>query len=472
MLVHSGKLIPIVILENPVHHPIRMVGQELETVADFATIKAEARAIASQLLAKNDFTSFSASGIVRTARGTFKLFAPITGNTRVVVASGPTTPVIDAAIVLAKAPAHKQQRTVMSTRFEGTFIVTAYCAIIESAIQYETAVRYAMTGKGTDRRTRAEVMLDEAIRSFQQNPVGAVAALMRTPTRMYMSLRSDIRSSLLQTTSEEPFIDGLVTQYMEQIDSTVEDPIPAPQRAEVSSSLEASIRRSVGRMVDVGQLSPRVLTEAEVESVKTQLGSYIAQPSILLDILGTQFEEIEVEAFADLVSEVAKRISNNLAESKVFSTKDTPRSLAEMLWYGVGLRDTKFAESVEAFYHRALRPELNPVDAGPDFDVLFRVHPAFLGEGFTSTWDSTGRVGTITYGGVSVTATYPDWLDKDVSYTSENAGEAVSLINAYHSFLDLVYSYIAIDGNGRVSPERLLQLGLNGVQTSNIFSVR
>lgn len=469
LFTKSGKNVWGVMLdETPPNFTITSAG-ELICGKTQAQLKADALAAARAVLTENVY-EFDTAVEVTTVMGKVFMDTALSTSTKVFsVAGSELTPDVVAPVVYAKAPRHAVHKTVPVLSMKGTAIATPYCSLLEAALNYVTAEVYSRGIRGNARLAALDAKLSQAVEAYTAMPFAATFGTIHDGSGLFVSIPMGVGAPGATRAISQSTVDRLAGVFAAQIETAVGSPLGS-QSAAITANLKDAIVTGCGRLLNVNGLGADVLTDAELAAINENVAAMIAQPIVLLDILGSNVDDVDSAAFADLVNGLALKIEASGLDT-TFAVRDAPRSLAEILWYTVGLRNSKVLASVEAFYHRGMRPTIEPAANARTMQLLHYVHPMMLDASYVVTSDVTGRVLNIAKDGVAVTATYPDYLGLDAHYATDIPADAKGVISSYHGLMNHVFQLL-VKGTDGLSPGTMAQLGITGVSTSNILSVR
>lgn len=431
-----------------------------------ADLRAKFVSAAEQILIGNGYTEAGYERTLITPVGTVVLYGPVSTSTR--FAHGfdlvEETPIEQ---IVMKAPAYAVRKTIQRRTFAGTITVSTIGAALEAALASVMARRVATGTASTARAVRLETNLTILVQSLMTTPPAAVWAAQKNATGLYCSLKNGVRFSGATKNLASSTFNTTVDWFVASLSANTN---LGGQEAQVRSAISDGMASTISRLIDINSMVTTP-SEASVQTALADMASFVAQPLVLMDIVGSNIDEIDATAFAELVVDLARKISVVPGVTTSFNVNSAPRSLGELLYFSAGVTDTALVASIDAFYHRNIRPEITPASSAGKFPILFDVHPVMLDGTYSVVSDSTGRILTITKGGVSVTATYPDWLNQQIRFHATLSAPARLMVDNYHQLCDIVFGLMIGARQGQISPERLAQLGITGIGTSLFVAV-
>lgn len=356
------------------------------------------------------------------------------------------------------APAMKTKRNIKIKRLFGVWFETIAAAYFGSVLHCRIMeVAY-------DKKPNNQSIMVNLLKARQQR--NDIALTMGTPvtiTRVYDCSATNLRVSTpgfvwnnVAAVVEFPF--SIITG---QIADSLKTGIPpeATMSDEVAVQIaEASVAHRFG--VDLTEISFRELTPLEHELLEGSMDFFMANPMILLDIVGTPSNELTVSALFDVIIRAANQYLSTNQEILV-DVELSPRSVGEWMFKINGVPDFRYYEGIDAIYRRKELPntsELSSMVAS----ALNRMHPTLIA-GVEIVGDRTILV-------EGKTLEYPDYLDSGYRLLpgEENTNAAVHL-TYFQSVIQAAHSLLV--GNGTVSPFVLKTIGLPGIVNGAAFAI-
>lgn len=365
----------------------------------------------------------------------------------------------------ARAPSWKESIAQLAECHQGVFVADPFCDLLGVELGLVAAQR--SSGTGPLRTAR----IDEIIRVRAQ----LLEAYVKSPfaaTKVVQASATEIVVTRPATALNFGFTSRPLSQ---EVMRAAQDFVFYPQWSNNPDQVRQAYYDAVHSnltMVGMSAIDITRVTRPSLDGLQTawfndNVGSFFAQPTVVLDAVGEGIGELDPQVFLDIQYDLIKK-STTFVGVRPFVKVDAPRNLTELLLSAGVVVSDRLASSFEAFYKRSLRPMITPAPGGSPVSALYSVHPAL--SSLPLSWDASGRVATTNSNGTVFTCTYPDWLGKDLDWGGETSEDVKSFIEDYLSVMDLIAWNIGCP-KGQPSAERLRVLGVLGVLSYYAFGV-
>lgn len=427
-----------------------------------AALRADAEAFATAMSTANGSYAAYTSKSVASGGLSCVLSEPLTLDT---VFVHPTSSSSTASLEtrMFKAPTNKDSRPITISSFTGTWWESVLASIVTARVRYSLAVALSASNAALSRRVPALLA--------RYNDLVADADKAYLPVRLYAADGSTI---VYATTGFSWFdASAVVTMDVAATKAAVQAALTAGMDVTtanaVRSSTDANLTTAVSALangVDLAKAGSSVLSAAEMTALDQLAGSMAGNAYLIFDALGSTVRVFTVETFADAIQRIYSRLSDYSGASYVLDLDNSPRSMAELMFYLNGTSDAAFYDSLDAFYRRRELPAFPATVSASLRSSLMSLHPLLIAD-VTIVGDRTVR---IPISGGTVDVTYPDLLGSSYKLApSANAAQSKAKLQQVHAFLTGVFKLFTREQG--VSPAVLSQLGLAGVRRGYAFSV-
>jgi len=431
-------------------------------VLNTATLRADAEAFASAMSTANgSYAAYSAKTV--TSGGlSCSLSEPLTLDTVFVHATAGST-IAQVATQLFKAPANKDTRNITVSSFNGTWWESVLASVVTARVRYALAGALSASNSAIARRVPA------LLARYNDLVVDLDKAFL--PVRLYAA----DGGTIVYATSGFSWFDAAAVTTMDAnavktaVKSAVTAGMSGATATAVGNAIDANLSTAVAALatgVDLAKAGSSVLSQAEMDALESLAGSMAGNAYLIFDSLGSSIRVFSVESFADAIQRIYSRLSDFTGQSYILDLDNSPRSMAELMFFLNGTSDAAFYDSLDAFYRRRELPSIPANVAVGLRNTLMSLHPLLIAD-VTIVGDRTVRVPVP---GGTVDIVYPDLLGSGYKLApSVNSAQSKAKLQQVHAFLTGVFKLFTRE-NG-VSPAVLGQLGLVGVRRGYAFSV-
>lgn len=365
----------------------------------------------------------------------------------------------------AKAPSWKESMQQTAKCYQGLFVSDPFCDLLGVELGLVAAQR--SSGSSPLRTARIEEITrvrDQMLGVYMTSPYVATKVVMASASEIVVSRPA---SALNFGFTSRPLDQANMKLALDHVFYPQWSNNPDQVRQAYYDASYSNLALVGMSAIDITRVSQPTLDGLQTAWFNDNLGSFFAQPTVVLDAVGEGIGELDPQVFLDIQYDLIKK-STTFVGIRPFVKVDAPRNLTELLLSAGVVASDRLASSFEAFYKRSIRPSITPNPHGSRVSNLLSIHPAL--SDLTLAWDSEGRVATVTDGATVYTCVYPDWLGKDLDWGGETSEDVKSFIEDYLSVMDLIAWNIGCP-KGTPSAERLKVLGVTGVLSFYAFGV-